>query len=239
MEGESSAVNPAARGTKAAFHYKHQFQPGEGKTFNLRLRKDECVSRAALEGKHSSVFDTRIQEADEFYESVSPANLSPEEKKIFRQAIAGMLWTKQYYNYDVGKWFQEHGAGEHLRNSGWTHMANEDVISMPDKWEYPWYAVWDLAFHTGSLVLADPEFSKQQLLLFLSDRYQHNNGQVPAYEWNFGDVNPPVHAWATRVVYQTDKERSGAGDLDFLEKAFDGLVKNFEWWRAKWQQAHQ
>ena len=156
-----------------------------------------------------------------------------------RQALAGMLWTKQYFYYDLDLWLDEHGAGAHLppherqlvRNSGWSHMYNNDIISMPDKWEYPWYAAWDLAFHMIPLGMVDPDFAKQQLELMLRNDYLHPNGQMPAYEWNFGDVNPPVHAWATMQIYLLDKERNGGkGDIEFLKYAFAKLLVNFTWW---------
>ena len=156
---------------------------------------------------------------------------------VVRQALAGMLWGKQHYHYDLDKWLEEHnahpilqGSPRHVRNRHWFHMINDDVISMPDKWEYPWYAAWDLAFHNVALVTVDPDFAKQQLDLMLRDFYLHPNGQIPAYEWNFGDVNPPVHAWATIFVYQLDKERRGSGDIEFLRRAFEKLLVNFTWW---------
>src|SRR6266850_3646717 len=154
-----------------------------------------------------------------------------------RQALAGMLWSKQFYYYDVDKWLEEHGANPFgtapprvSRNDHWHHMYNAHIISMPDKWEYPWYAAWDLAFHALPLNMVDPDFSKQQLDLMLSDRYLHPNGQLPAYEWNFGDVNPPVHAWSTIFTYRLDAARRGAGDLDWLERVFHKLLLNFTWW---------
>ena len=154
-----------------------------------------------------------------------------------RQALAGMLWSKQYYNYDVDRWLEEHGADPFAsgprrapRNDRWHHMYNADMISMPDKWEYPWYAAWDLAFHVLALTLVDPDFAKEQLELMLRDDYLHPNGQLPAYEWNFGDVNPPVHAWATIFTYRLEKARRGQGDLEWLERVFQKLLLNFTWW---------
>ncbi len=154
-----------------------------------------------------------------------------------RQALAGMLWTKQYYFFDLDYWLKEHSAHPltnakrlDVRNRNWFHMINDDIISMPDKWEYPWYAAWDLAFHTLALGMVDPEFSKQQLNLMLRELYLHPSGQIPAYEWNFGDVNPPVHAWATYYVYNMEKELYGEGDLDWLKSAFNKLTMNFTWW---------
>ena len=167
-----------------------------------------------------AVFDRRVREADAFYRALTPAAIRDDRDRsnVMRQALAGMLWTKQFYNYDVGTWLDEHGAGAHLpqherrhvRNGEWSHMFNGDIISMPDKWEYPWYAAWDLAFHMIPLGMVDPDFAKHQLDLMLRNDYLHPNGQLPAYEWNFGDVNPPVHAWGTMQLYLFDKERRGA-----------------------------
>ena len=185
-----------------------------------------------------ALIEQRRREADEFYESVIPGSLSADEKLVMRQALAGMLWSKQYYEYDLHRWLAEHGVdpfnpltrSNAPRNIGWQHMANADVISMPDKWEYPWYAAWDLAFHVLSLTLVDSDFAKGQLELLLRARYQHPNGQVPAYEWNFGDVNPPVHAWATIFAYRLEEMRTGSGDVEWLERMYQSLVLNFTWW---------
>ena len=182
-----------------------------------------------------------MSEADAFYRSIAPPAIrnDPDRANVMRQALAGMLWTKQYFNYDLDAWLDEHGAGGHLpqherrrvRNSEWAHMFNNDIISMPDKWEYPWYAAWDLAFHMIPLGMIDPDFAKHQLDLMLRNDYLHPNGQLPAYEWNFGDVNPPVHAWATIQLYLFDKERhNGVGDVEFLKYAFAKLLVNFTWW---------
>ncbi len=175
-------------------------------------------------------------EADEFYATVIPSSLKDDAANVMRQALAGMLWTKQFYHYDVDAWLEEHGAGPFKparraapRNDQWHHMHNADVISMPDKWEYPWYAAWDLAFHVLALTLVDEDFGKHQLDLMLRDHYLHPSGQLPAYEWNFGDVNPPVHAWATIFTYRLEKARGG-GDVDWLERLFQKLVLNFTWW---------
>ena len=183
------------------------------------------------------MMDTRRKEADEFYASVIPASLDADSTNVMRQALAGMLWSKQFYHYDVDRWLEEHGAepfkaGRRAapRNDRWHHMHNADVISMPDKWEYPWYAAWDLAFHCLALTLVDEDFGKHQLDLMLQDQYLHPSGQIPAYEWNFGDVNPPVHAWATLFTYAVDKARRGKGDIDWLERAFQKLLLNFTWW---------
>src|SRR5262249_5737281 len=175
-------------------------------------------------------------EANEFYDRITPPELSEDERRVHRQAIAGMLWSKQYYYFDLDRWLDEHdshplmgGHSRRVRNTEWFHMLNKDVISMPDKWEYPWYAAWDLAFHTLALSLVDFDFAKDQLLLMLRNLYAHPNGQIPAYEWNFSDVNPPVHAWATLFLYNIEKEL-GRADLRFLEQSFQGLMLNFNWW---------
>jgi hypothetical protein len=183
-----------------------------------------------------AVMKKRREEADEFYASVIPDLLNPDEANVMRQALAGMLWSKQYYYYDVNRWLDEHGADpfkrtrQSARNDHWHHMYNADIISMPDKWEYPWYAAWDLAFHILALTLVDENFGKQQLDLMLREHYLHPSGQIPAYEWNFGDVNPPVHAWATIFTYRLEMAQRGKGDLDWLERAFHKLLLNFTWW---------
>ena len=211
----------------------------------IRLRLGMTMPTEGPDGKSSATFGRnfdqvmadRLREADSFYASITPPSAGKDEALVMRQAMAGMLWTKQYYYFDLDKWLEEHGAdplmpakAQHLRNRHWYHMMNDDVISMPDKWEYPWYAAWDLAFHCVALTGVDPDFAKQQLELMLHDMYIHPNGQIPAYEWNFGDVNPPVHAWATWLVYQSDKQRRGTGDITFLKMAFNKLVLNFTWW---------
>ncbi len=224
-----------------AAHY--QINVGAGKTQVVRLR---LTTRAPEQSaKPFSDFDaefaTRLSEADAFYASITPAAVGsdPDRANVMRQALAGMLWTKQYFYYDLDRWLDEHGAGAQLpqserrqvRNREWGHMFNDDIISMPDKWEYPWYAAWDLAFHMIPLGMVDPDFAKQQLDLMLRNDYLHPNGQLPAYEWNFGDVNPPVHAWATMQLYLFDKERrDGKGDIEFLKYAFSKLLVNFTWW---------
>jgi hypothetical protein len=187
------------------------------------------------------ILASRLQEADEFYESLTPDVMKQDgdRRLVMRQALAGMLWTKQYFYYDVSEWLKEHhvdaltpeNVRRRVRNAEWFHMVNDDIISMPDKWEYPWYAAWDLAFHTLALSLVDPDFAKHQLDLMLRNEYLHPNGQMPAYEWNFGDVNPPVHAFATMQIYLQDKERNnGTGDTGFLAHAFSKLLVNFTWW---------
>jgi hypothetical protein len=170
----------------------------------------------------------RRREADEFYAGVIPASLSEDERAVMRQALAGMLWSKQFYYYDISRWIRDRGSAP--RNSHWRHMLNADIISMPDKWEYPWYAAWDLAFHILALTLVDEDFGKQQLDLMLRGNYLHPNGQLPAYEWNFGDVNPPVHAWSTIFTYRLESARHGSGDVDWLERSFHSLLLNFTWW---------
>src|SRR6185436_14312218 len=186
-----------------------------------------------------ATFDTilaqRQREADEFYDRITPASLGEDERRIHRQALAGMLWSKQYYYFDLDTWLEEHnahpllGTNRNARNTEWFHMLNSDILSMPDKWEYPWYAAWDLAFHTLALSLVDIDFAKSQLLLLMKSLYAHPSGQIPAYEWNFSDVNPPVHAWATLFLYNLEKTK-GREDIRFLEHSFQGLMLNFNWW---------
>ncbi|HEX7285136.1 MAG TPA: glucosidase, partial [Candidatus Angelobacter sp.] len=184
------------------------------------------------------VLTARRQEADEFYASVIPATVGADAANVMRQALGGMMWSKQFFNFDLDKWLNEHGAGahvplemrRHVRNNDWLHMHNDDVISMPDKWEYPWYAAWDLAFHTLPLSIVDPDFAKQQMQLMLHGTYLHPSGQMPAYEWNFSDVNPPVHAWATLFLHRTEQALRGEVDLGFLKSAFNKLLLNFTWW---------
>jgi hypothetical protein len=227
------AVNPAHTGTKAAAHVELNVPPGGSKV--VRLRLSGTPSADAF-----NTFDTTVAkrraEADYFYESITPASLTDDQRRIHRQALAGMLWSKQYYYFDLDTWLDEHGAHpllserqKQIRNAEWFHMFNSDVISMPDKWEYPWYAAWDLAFHTITLSLVDFDFAKQQLLLMLKSLYAHPNGQIPAYEWNFSDVNPPVHAWATLFLFNLEKQM-GRADVRFLERSFQGLMLNFNWW---------
>jgi hypothetical protein len=244
VHDRTEAVNPAQAGSKVAAHYTLLVAPGA--TATVRLRLTDVTPEALVEaypggdpfGTHfDEVVRTRQEEADAFYKSLTPTKLPPDAASVMRQALAGMLWTKQFYHYDVAQWLQEHGA-QHLaglqrmplRNKQWYHMVNEDIISMPDKWEYPWYAAWDLAFHTIALAMVDLDFAKEQLALMLRENYLHPNGQLPAYEWNFGDVNPPVHAWALRTVYEIEKEIRGEGDLAFLKDGFHKLMLNFTWW---------
>jgi Mannosylglycerate hydrolase MGH1-like glycoside hydrolase domain len=244
VHGQQAAVNPAQTGTKAAAHYKITVAAGKSKTIELRLSD---ISPAAFAGNgrvagpfgspFDVAFESRRTEADEFYQAITPPNLSPDEANVMRQALAGMLWSKQFYHYDVDKWLEERGSDPFKatrkaapRNDHWHHMYNGDVISMPDKWEYPWYAAWDLAFHVVALTLVDPEFGKQQLKLMLRERYMHPNGQIPAYEWNFGDVNPPVHAWSSIFTYRLEKAQQGEGDKEWLKSCFQKLLLNFTWW---------
>jgi hypothetical protein len=233
ISGNGAAVNPAHIGTKAAAHYALQVPARESQT--VRLRLTTTPARATFDG-FEVVFKKLIGDADEFYDRIIPQSLNEDQRLIHRQALAGMLWTKQFYYYDVDKWLIEHkrnplgdSNGRGGRNKEWFHMLNADIISMPDKWEYPWYAAWDLAFHTLSLSLVDFDFAKDQLLLMLRSLYLHPNGQIPAYEWNFSDVNPPVHAWATILLYKMERVL-GRSDLRFLERSFQALTLNFDWW---------
>jgi hypothetical protein len=237
IKAETAAVNPDQVGTKAAAHFSLDVKAKGAATVLLRLTKEAPAKLTDPFGpEYDKVFKTREAEADEFYERITPQSLNEDERRVHRQALAGMLWSKQYYYYDVDKWLQEHkahplmgSAVKGVRNTEWYHMLNSDVISMPDKWEYPWYAAWDLAFHTVALSLVDFDFAKEQLLLMLRSFYAHPNGQIPAYEWNFSDVNPPVHAWAALHLYKTERAL-GRADLRFLERVFQGLMLNFNWW---------
>lgn len=232
VHGETGAVNPQQTGTKAAVHHVLTVPADDSVTVRLRLSDTELADPWA---EFQQVLDTRRTEADVFFEGVVPDGLTEDERRMVRQALAGMLWSKQYYYLDVERWLAEHGvdplaADPRVRNSSWYHMVNDEVISMPDTWEYPWFAAWDLAFHAISLSMVDIGFAKSQLELLLRRLYLHPNGQIPAYEWNFGDVNPPVHAWAVLFVYELEKHRTGRGDRTFLENAFQKLMKNFTWW---------
>jgi hypothetical protein len=237
VRGNTNAVNPELRGTKASARYRLTVPAKGSKTVKLRLT-DQPPDR--MRAPFGEAFDTpfgiRQTEADAFYDSITPPALTADEARVMRQALAGMLWSKQYFNYDLAVWLREHGdrpedgVRADVRNRDWFHMYNADVVSMPDKWEYPWYAVWDLAFHTIPLSLVDVDFAKEQLRLFLGHHYIHPNGQMPAYEWNFGDVNPPIHPWAVWTVYSYDKQLRGRGDLAFLKFCFEKLSLNFTWW---------
>ena len=225
----AASVNPRRTGTKAAFRYHVAVDPGASATIKLRL----SPSGSPVDRDFDAQLDQRQAEADEFYAELTPAGTPPDEALVLRQALAGMLWSKQFYNYSVQRWLEGDPAGpapppqrRFGRNSDWQHLDNRDVISMPDKWEYPWYAAWDLAFHCVALARLDPEFAKFQLLLLCREWYMHPNGQLPAYEWAFGDVNPPVHAWAALRVFEID----GSRDFDFLGRVFHKLLLNFTWW---------
>jgi hypothetical protein len=233
------AVNPERIGTKATA-YQVFSVPAKG-SIKLRARLSnqapDAIGHDPLGRDFTPTLEARRAEADQFYAEALPSSSSPDERHVMREALAGMLWSKQYYDYDVAEWLADHGIDPYggdghgaIRNTDWHHMVNGDVISMPDKWEYPWYAAWDLAFHSIPLGLVDVDFAKQQLLLLLQERYLHPSGQVPAYEWNFSDVNPPVHAWATYFLYQLDARRTGTPDLPFLKTVFNKLLLNFTWW---------
>jgi hypothetical protein len=238
VHGRTEAVNPSQIGSKVTAHYRLTVGAGETATVRLRFTDEEEADERKVFGREfDRVFTARRGEADEFYASVIPSDLSDDARNVMRQAFAGLLWSKQLYHYDLARWLKGDPSGPeppagrlHGRNHDWTHLYNADVISMPDKWEYPWYAAWDLAFHCIPLALIDAEFAKQQLVLLLREWYMHPNGQIPAYEWAFGDVNPPVHAWAAWRVYKIDKKRSGHGDRAFLERVFHKLLLNFTWW---------
>jgi hypothetical protein len=240
---QRDAVNPELCGTKASAHYSLRVDGGAAVVIRARLsdvpwRLNPMGIGHRFGAEFDGVMKARRHEADEFYAAIIPASLDGDATNVARQALAGMLWSKQFYNYDLDQWLGERGADPFAnnrqspapRNRHWHHMTNHDVISMPDKWEYPWYAAWDLAFHVLSLSLVDPDFAKQQLDLMLAERYLHPTGQIPAYEWNFGDVNPPVHAWSTIFTYRLDKARHGRGDVEWLERSFQKLLLNFTWW---------
>jgi hypothetical protein len=230
---DREAVNPARVGTKAAAHYALEVPVGASKMVRLRLTGTPAGD--AFSGFEAG-FEKRIADADEFYNRIAPQSLNEDQRRVHRQALAGMLWGKQFYYFDLERWLTEHkrhplldtngGSG---RNTEWFHMLNADVISMPDKWEYPWYAAWDLAFHALPLGLVDFDFAQEQLLLMTRSLYFHPNGQMPAYEWNFSDVNPPVHAWATLYLYRRE-HALGRADIRFLERSFQALMLNFNWW---------
>ena len=238
LRGDMAGVNPEKNGTKAAGHYKFDVPAGGSVSVRMRMRFIAEPPLADPFADFDDVFIARIKDADEFFAHVQKDLTDDDRKLVHRQAIAGLIWTKQYFEYDVWRWIKgdpaqpvppvERKTG---RNSDWEHLKNADVISMPDKWEYPWYASWDLAFHTLPLATVDADFAKEQLLLFLREWYMHPNGQLPAYEWNFGDANPPVHGWACWRVFQIDrKQNNGKGDFGFLERAFHKLMLNFTWW---------
>ncbi len=239
VDRKHDAINSSESGTKAAAHYVLKIPAKSEETIFLRLRKSplEELSHDDFIAECSAVFEERINEANEFYATVIPDSLGEDARLVMRQSLAGLLWSKQFYHYIVKDWLDgdpafppppvERKSG---RNSAWQHLYNDSVISMPDKWEYPWYAAWDLAFHCVPLALIDPEFAKEQLILILREWYMHPNGQIPAYEWKFEDVNPPVHAWAALRVFRIERKRNGIGDRDFLERIFHKLLLNFTWW---------
>jgi hypothetical protein len=236
VHGQQDAVNPAHQGTKVSPHYQLSVPAGGMQVVWLRLRRTAPEPLANPFETFDAVFQARLREADEFYREVTPPSVSADAANVMRQALAGMLWSKQYYYFNADTWLEEHRAhplhpvSRAFRNRDWFHMVNDDVISMPDKWEYPWYAAWDLAFHTIALAAVDPDFAKQQLDLMLTGLYLHPNGQIPAYEWNFSDVNPPVHAWATLFLTRNEEALRGEVDLAFLKSAFHKLLLNFTWW---------
>ena len=244
VQGKQGAVNPEKQGTKVAAHYRVTIASGQSATVRLRLTGQSAAGKSAKTKPTPSGFGAefdktltlRLQEADEFYRSVTPASVGPDAANVMRQAVAGMLWSKQFFFFDGDSWLDEHHSNplhhgyRHARNWEWFHMLNEDIISMPDKWEYPWYAAWDLAFHTLPLEIVDPDFAKEQMKLMLGGVYMHPSGQIPAYEWNFSDVNPPVHAFATLFLHRSEQALRGEVDLDFLRSTFNKLLLNFTWW---------
>ncbi len=241
VHGKMDAVNPAGRGTKVSAQYPITVGAGDTRTVRLRLTRAAPGQVGRPFQQFDDVLGERLREADDFYHGITPpaVRADPDRARVMRQALAGMLWTKQYFHYDLATWLKEHHVGpgspaalrQRVRNADWFHMLNDDIISMPDKWEYPWYAAWDLAFHMLPLAMVDSDFVKTQLDLMLRNDYLHPNGQMPAYEWNFSDVNPPVHAFATMQVFLHDKEANqGKGDYAFLAYAFAKLLVNFTWW---------
>jgi len=237
VQGNQDTVNPEKQGTKVAAHYQTTIGAGQSAVIRLRLTESALDPKNDPFGNQfDEIFADRLSEADEFFRSVTPPSVSEDTAHVMRQAIAGMLWSKQFYFFDGDNWLDEHNSNplhhgyQTSRNSQWFHMLNEDVISMPDKWEYPWYAAWDLAFHALPFSIVDPDFAKEQLKLMLRGLYLHPSGQMPAYEWNFSDVNPPVHAWATLFLLRTEQALKGEMDVKFLMAAFNKLLLNFTWW---------
>jgi hypothetical protein len=234
VSGKQEAVNPNQTGTKAAAHY--QVNVGAGATSVIRLRLSDTAAGNSLGGEFDQIIEQRRSESGAFYGAITPARITEDAANVMRQALAGMLWSKQYFFLDTDKWLEEHGADpmrpstRQVRNREWFHLIGDHVISMPDKWEYPWFAAWDLAFHTLALSTVDIDFAKEQLDLLLDQVYLHPTGQIPAYEWNFSDVNPPVQAWATIFVYRMEQALRGKTDLDFLKVVFGKLTSNFGWW---------
>ncbi len=234
VNGRNDRVNPKQTGTKAAAHSQEMVGPGQTMTVRFRFT-DQAIENPF--GDFEAIFAQRLAEADDFHASVQGPGLTADERSVQRQALAGLLWSKQFYHYSVDLWLDGDPAGPKPpedrkigRNADWGHIYNLDVLSVPDKWEYPWFAAWDTAFHTVPLAMVDPEWSKRQLVLLLREWYMHPNGQLPAYEWDLGDVNPPVHAWAARKVFEAERALTGKGDLDFLEEVFHKLLLNFTWW---------
>jgi hypothetical protein len=236
VNGKREAINPRQSGTKASAHY--QVSVAAGNTTTIRLRLSDLPPAVMQDPfrNFAEIMQTRKGEADDFYKSITPIRVSADEAMVMRQALAGMLWSKQFFFFDVELWLREHNAdpmkvgSRMMRNSEWFHMLNQHIISMPDKWEYPWFAAWDLAFHAIALSTVDTDFAKEQLDLMLQEFFLHPTGQIPAYEWNFSDVNPPVHAWATIFLYRTEQALKGKGDIEFLRRSFAKLTMNFSWW---------
>jgi len=236
VDGEF-CVNPAGHGTKSCIQYKRVVKSGESTVVRMRLTRHNLESPLQ---EVDELIAKSLKEADEFYQTIHPAKASDDEKMIQRQAFAGLMWTKQAYFFDVSRWLDGDDpenpppeSRKHIRNQHWRHVNSMSILSMPDKWEYPWFAAWDLGFHAIPIALIDPEFAKEQLLLMVVEQFQHPNGQIPAYEWEFSDLNPPVHAWAVWRVYNMDRIRSGKADRAFLEKCFHKLMLNFTWWVNK------
>jgi len=236
VSGSPDTTNPQGFGTKAAAHRRIELGPGESLEWRLRLTNATPASLAEPFSDFDRIMETRRAEADEFYSVLTPPSSTPDQAMVIRQALSGMIWTKQFYLFDVDQWLAEHGIdplGErrrYMRNVEWGHMMNAHVISMPDKWEYPWFAAWDLAFHAIAMASVDLDFAKGQLELMLRESYLHPNAQIPAYEWNFGDVNPPVHAWATIFIHRMEQALQGPSDVAFLKRSFGKLMSNFTWW---------
>jgi hypothetical protein len=236
VHGDESAVNPEHKGTKTAAHYQLNVPAGGTETLRLRLSALDPAALGQPFAGFDEIMETRRRETNEFYREITPEGTGEDKSRVMRQALAGMLWSKQFFMFDLSTWLKEHGmdpahpGDRRMRNSDWYHMVNEHIISMPDKWEYPWYAAWDLAFHAMALSTVDVDFAKNQLDIMLQEFYLHPTGQIPAYEWNFSDVNPPVHAWATIFLYRTEQALKGKGDLDFLKRSFAKLMLNFSWW---------
>src|SRR5271169_2359109 len=231
-----NAVNPNNTGTKAAAHYQLRVGARATAVIRLRLTNVAAGSEEPFGRRFAQIVEARRRDADAFYRAITPAGVGEDAANVMRQALAGMLWSKQFFFFDVDKWLREHGidplrpSARQFRNRECFHMISEHVISMPDKWEYPWFAAWDLAFHTIALSTVDVDFAKQQLDLLLLGLYLHPTGQIPAYEWNFSDVNPPVHGWATIFLYRTEQALRGKTDLEFLKRVFGKLSSNFGWW---------